>query len=112
MAFTAEIQVGQPTAVVQNTIYALPPCIVHLTSTTTVEIGNDVSSTTTWVVLTGSNTVGAFTSAAFARESELKEANESLAYQLSRYQYTPTGPGDISISEEYQRVADQAKADY
>ncbi len=67
MAFTAEIQVGQPLTVVQNTIYALPPCIVHLTSTTTVEIGNDVSSTTAWVVLTGSNTVGAFTSAAFVR---------------------------------------------
>ena len=64
MSIVTELQVGVPTLVAQTTSYALPPCIVHLTATTTVEVSADNS---TFAALTLSGTVGAFTSAGWVR---------------------------------------------
>ncbi len=66
MAFIEEIQVGVPTVLVTSTIYALPASLVHVTASSTVEVSVS-TSTTSFVVLTNSGTIGAFTSAAFVR---------------------------------------------
>jgi hypothetical protein len=63
-AFTIELQVGVPTLVTQTTSYALPPVILHLTSSQSVDVSADGSS---WSALTNSSTIGAFTSGAFVR---------------------------------------------
>lgn len=61
---TEELQVGFPKLVTQTTSYALPPCLVHLTSTVAVDVSVDG---TTFNALTNSSTIGAFTSAVFVR---------------------------------------------
>ena len=58
------LPVGPPTTLVQNTVYALPARLVFVTSTAAVEISVNNS---TWGALTGANTVGAYTSAAYVR---------------------------------------------
>lgn len=66
MALTLELQVGVPTLVTQTTAYALPPVIVHVTSSASVDVSADGSS---WSNLTNSSTIGAFTSGAFIRST-------------------------------------------
>lgn len=69
MAFTEEIQVGFLTTLANsNTAYALPPCIVHITSSAAIEVGLS-TGTTGWNTLTNANTIGAFCSAAFVRST-------------------------------------------
>jgi hypothetical protein len=63
-----ELNPGQITTIAQSTSYALPPVVVSICSTAAVEVAVvDTTGTTGWSVLTGANTVGAQTSAAFVR---------------------------------------------
>jgi len=66
MAYITSLTPGQVHAITQNVVYALPSrrCMVHADAV--VEV-NTVSGTTGWDALTGANTVGAETAAAFIR---------------------------------------------
>ena len=55
---------GGQNVILQNVIYALPASLTHITASVAIEVSVDGS---TWDVLTGADTVGAFCSAAFVR---------------------------------------------
>ena len=61
---TGLLMLGVMTAILQNTAYALPAKRVHITSSAALEYSLDGS---TWVALTGANTLGVETSATFIR---------------------------------------------
>lgn len=61
---TSSIPTGRPVALVQNVSYALPSKICFVTSSAALEFSNNES---TWAALTGANTTGVSTGAAFVR---------------------------------------------
>lgn len=63
---TEEIQVGVVSTIIQNTVYALPASLTHLTATAAVETGLS-SGTTGFTLQSTSTTTGLFVSAAFVR---------------------------------------------
>ena len=61
---TQLLSLGVPWVLTQNVVYALPAKVVLVTSSLAVETSSDG---TTWAALTGANTVGANSGAAFIR---------------------------------------------
>ncbi len=61
---TPMLMLGVMTAILQNIAYAVPARRVHITSSAALEYSIDG---TTWVALTGANTLGVETSATFIR---------------------------------------------
>ena len=64
MAVTQSIPIGMPVVMTQNVVYALPATQVMVQASAAVDVSSDG---TTWSALTGANTVGANTAAAFIR---------------------------------------------
>jgi hypothetical protein len=58
------LTLGIPVTIAQNVVYGLPGRLVHVTSTVAIDVSAD---NTTFVPLTGANTVGVFTSGGFVR---------------------------------------------
>ena len=61
---TKVVAVGYPCTLTQNVVFALIPKTCRLLSTAAIEGSPDG---TTWIALTGANTIGADTAAAFVR---------------------------------------------
>lgn len=61
---TQVVSVGRLQAILQNVAWALPGKLVHITASAAIEYSIDG---TTWVALTGANTVGVYCSATFIR---------------------------------------------